>query len=72
MSWIIDNKIKLTEIVMDDDHLATCIDRLVNEGLSRRDAEAFANFGIDELSIEQGGVGSDEEYLTEEQFERLN
>lgn len=66
----IDGRIDLTAIMADSDmHLATVIERLQAEGLTRRDAEAFADYAFNAMAIVRDV--DPEDCLTAEQRERL-
>ncbi len=67
--WLIDGHIGLSSICESCKwHLASVIDELVEVGLTRRDAEAFADF----VFAAQAAVYDDPLELTPEQFLRLS
>ncbi|MBK7406409.1 MAG: hypothetical protein IPJ41_17855 [Phycisphaerales bacterium] len=72
--WKIDGTVNLTAICLESEwHLATAIDGLIAAGLSREDAGAFANFAFADDASARGGCiyGKPEDYLTDEQWDRL-
>lgn len=70
--WIIDERIDATAICESSNwHLATCIDGISAEGVSRSDAEAFANFVFCDHASIRGG-DDPEDWVTQPQYERLS
>ena len=56
-------------------HLGSAIAALQKAGLNRSDSENYAKFEFNEFAIENGGkvdTVSSDDYLTEEQFDRIN
>lgn len=74
MNYLIDGEIDLAAICEEAGwHHATCMDKLQEKGLSRQDAEAFAEFAFAERANTMGGVTDvePEECVTVEQWNRL-
>lgn len=75
-TWKIDNQHDLDAIARECDlHRQTIVDRLVMLGISTDDSNAFADFIINEIAIEQDGetdTTSSDDLLTESQFDRLS
>lgn len=68
--WMVDGTVAVEAICEEEDwHLATVIRRLQAAGLSRDDAEVFAQFVFDDHSTT--GLRPEDE-LTEEQWARLS
>ena len=75
MKWILDGTIDLTEICENSEaHHLTIIEALEARGLDRKEAQDFASFIGNEYCVERGGVVDckSEDYLTDEQWERLS
>ena len=69
--WMIDEKIDLTKACVDANwHQATAIDNLIAQGLSRVDAEAFADFRFCLAATIRDR--RPEDCVTDEQYERLS
>jgi hypothetical protein len=70
MHWMIDGKIDLTAIFEREDwHLASCISALTDAGLSREDAEAFADFAFNDFAKVRDR--DPEDCVTDTQYDRL-
>ena len=68
MTWVIDTTIFLEEICETANwHLATVICALVAKGLTREDAEAFAEFAFDDKAT----GGTTDNLVNDEQWDRL-
>ena len=56
-------------------HLGSSIAALEKAGISRSEAENYANFEFNEFAIENGGfvdTVSSDDYLTDEQFDKIS
>ena len=75
MTWMIDGTINLTEVCERAEwHLGTAIDGLVAKGMTRQDAEAFADLAFTDHAVESGGSADHraEDAVTCAQWDRLS
>ena len=73
-NWIIDGNINLCAVAVESNwHLATIIEKLTAAGLTRGDAEAFADFICNEYACLNGTSDHDsEECVNDAQYDRLS
>lgn len=66
--WMIDGSIDLLQTCVDSEwHLATAVGSLMERGLSRDDAQAFADFAFADVSLDE----APEDQVTDEQYDRI-
>ena len=75
MQWVADGTVNITAVCeMAEWHLATAIDALAAKGLTRPDAEAFADLAFTDHATECGGRTDHkaEDAVTDAQWDRLS